>query len=130
MLVTLDTSHFEMSLLNEDAEQNMRSIFLTLDTSQLEISPLNLFDPGTNSSLNDWLISFTAETSQDPIGPCRPVKQSADSSRHSSMAAWSSVLEIGAHPLFRFPVKGCMGILARIIISRVMVKIRVPSKVS
>ena len=41
MLVTLDTSHLEMSPLNDDAEWNMLVIYLTLDTCHLEISPLN-----------------------------------------------------------------------------------------
>ena len=41
MLVTLDTSHLEMSQLNDVAEANMPSMLVTLDTSQLERSPLN-----------------------------------------------------------------------------------------
>ena len=41
MVVTLDTSHLEMSLLNDDAELNMACILVTLDTSHEEISPLN-----------------------------------------------------------------------------------------
>ena len=43
MLVTLDTSHFDMSQLNDDALENMRFIFFTLDTSHLEMSLLNDF---------------------------------------------------------------------------------------
>ena len=41
MLVTLDTSHLEMSPLNDDAPENMSSTLATLDTSHLERSPLN-----------------------------------------------------------------------------------------
>ena len=41
MLVTLDTSHLEMSLLNDDAEANMLTMLFTLDTSHLEMSLLN-----------------------------------------------------------------------------------------
>ena len=45
-------------------------------------------------------MSVTAETSQDPIGPCGPLEQSVDSLRHSTMAAWScdlTDLDFGAH---------------------------------
>ena len=41
MVVTLDTSHLEMSPLNDDAEQNMSCMVVTFDTSHLEMSPLN-----------------------------------------------------------------------------------------
>ena len=41
MSVTLDTSHLEMLLLNDDARYNMPRILVTLDTSHLEMSPLN-----------------------------------------------------------------------------------------
>ena len=41
MLVTLDTSHFERSLLNDDAEWNVQRMSVTLDTSHFERSPLN-----------------------------------------------------------------------------------------
>ena len=41
MLVTLDTSHLERSLLNSDAAANMPAMLVTLDTSHLEMSPLN-----------------------------------------------------------------------------------------
>ena len=44
---------------------------------------------------NKLLMSFTAETSQDPIGPCGPLEQSEDSCRHSTMAALSSTLDFG-----------------------------------
>ena len=41
MSVTLDTSHLDMSPLNDVAERNMYAISVTLDTSHLEMSPLN-----------------------------------------------------------------------------------------
>ena len=41
-----------------------------------------------------------AETSQDPIGPCGPLEQSVEISRHSAMAAWSFALDVGAQPNF------------------------------
>ena len=44
-------------------------------------------------------ISVTAETSQDPIGPCEPLEQSVESFRHSTMAAWSSTLDFAANPV-------------------------------
>ena len=41
MFVTLETSHLETSLLNNDAEANILAILVTLDTSHLEMSLLN-----------------------------------------------------------------------------------------
>ena len=49
MSVTLDTSHLEMSPLNADALTNMLHMLVALDTSQLDMSPVNLFAPGTKS---------------------------------------------------------------------------------
>ena len=40
MFVTLDTPQLEISLLKEDAPENMLCMLVTLDTSQLEISLL------------------------------------------------------------------------------------------
>ena len=40
MLITLDTSHFEMSALKDLAFQNMDRIVVTLDTSHFERSAL------------------------------------------------------------------------------------------
>ena len=74
----------------------MRYMLVTLDTSHVEMSLLNLFAPGTNLSLKKWLISVTAETSQDPMGPCGLLEQS---DRHSLMAVWISSLDFGAHPM-------------------------------
>ena len=41
----------------------------------------------------------TAETSQDPIGPCGPLEQSLDSLRHSTIAALSAGPRVGDHPV-------------------------------
>ena len=41
MVVTLDTSHLEMSPLKDDASQNICTMFVTLDTSHFERSVLN-----------------------------------------------------------------------------------------
>ena len=49
MLFTLDTSQLEMSPLNDDAKANIDFMLVTLDTSHLEMSPLNLFAPSTKS---------------------------------------------------------------------------------
>ena len=49
-------------------------------------------------NINNWRISATPVTSQEPINPCRPVEQSAgDSFRHSKMPFWSSALDLGDH---------------------------------
>ena len=73
----------------------MSLMSLTLDTSHLEMSPLN--------DESEWniphILSDTAETFQDPIGPHRPLEQSEDSTRHTEMAPWSSNLDFGAHPV-------------------------------
>ena len=39
MLVTFDTSHFEMSLLNDVAPWNIPDMYRTFDTSHCEMSP-------------------------------------------------------------------------------------------
>ena len=98
----MDTSHFEMSPLNDDTDANVARMLATLDTSHLDISPLNLFAPGTGmcfSSTNKLSISVTAETSHDPIGPCTPLEQSLDSGRHFTMAPWSSGLDFRTNPV-------------------------------
>ena len=46
------------------------------------------------------MLSAKAETSHDPIGPCGPLEQSVDSSRHSLIAYWSSPLDCGAHAVW------------------------------
>ena len=40
MLVTLETSHFEMSMLNDCAQRNISVIVVTVETSHFEISVL------------------------------------------------------------------------------------------
>ena len=45
MLVTLVTSHFEISQLKDVAPMNMPFMSTTLDTSQFETSPLNFVLP-------------------------------------------------------------------------------------
>ena len=64
MLVTLDTSHFDMSQLNDDALENMRFIFFTLDTSHLEMSLLN-----DDAEANMNSILTTLETSHLEMSP-------------------------------------------------------------
>ena len=69
-------------------------ILVTLDTSHLERSPLN------DGLENNKVMSITAETSQDPIGPCGPLEQSVgDSWRHCTIAACSSAFEYGENPV-------------------------------
>ena len=79
----------------------MPCMVVTLDTSHFERSALNLSAPGTGSRLASTtkeLISVTSETSQDPIGPSRPLEQStSDAFRHAAMAAWSSSLDFAVH---------------------------------
>ena len=87
----------------------MPHMVVTLDTSHLEMSPLNLFAPGTGlyfPSKKNPLISLTAETSQEPIGPCQLSEQSVDSFRHSLMAAWSSALDFETHPVVGYYNRG------------------------
>ena len=100
MLVTLDTSHLEISPLNDFAPENMSSILVTLDTSHLERSPLNSYalGIGSKSLTNNLLISVTAETSQDPIGFDKPFAPSkGDISSVSTMASWSCALDLRTH---------------------------------
>ena len=98
MLVTFNTFQFEMSPLNAELKPNIEVMVVTLDTSHFERSPSNLSAPGTSVASNKLSISVTADTSQDPIGPCGPLEQSVgDSFRHSTTAAWRSALDFGAH---------------------------------
>ena len=69
MLVTLDTSHFDMSQLNDDALENMRFIFFTLDTSHLEMSLLN-----DDAEANMNSILTTLETSHLEMSPLNDAK--------------------------------------------------------
>ena len=75
------------------------------------------------------MLSVTAETSHDPIGPCGPLEQSEDSCKHSTMAALSSDLDVGDHSVVEYHNRGTMvgvrvGVRARIMI-RIGVTIRV-----
>ena len=63
----------------------MACMTVTLDTSHLKMSPLNDDAPS-----NMLFMSVTSDTSQDPIGPRKPVAQSVDSLRQSAMASLSS----------------------------------------
>ena len=94
MVVTLDTSHFEMSALNDVAPSNMPGMSVTLDTSHLEMSALNSF-----ALENILLMSVTRETSHSPMGPYGLVEQSpfGDSFRHVPTALWSSTVDRGAN---------------------------------
>ena len=87
MLVTLDTSHLEMSQLNELASRNIPCMLTTLDTSQSEISALNDL-----ASINIKLISVTLDTSHPPIDPyeLREQSPSGDKSRHLPTARFNS----------------------------------------
>ena len=84
------------------------------------MSPVNSFSPGT-PLYNNLLMSVTAEISQDPIGPCRPLEQSEDSCKHSTMAALSSGLDVGDHSVVEYHNRGTMvgvrvGVRVRIMI--------------
>ena len=119
MIATRDTSHFEISLLNDFAPLNMALMSFALetfhpdrsfsndaapenippivtarDTFHLETSPLNDLAPSKIS-----LMSVTADTSHSSIGPCGVVEQSptGESRRHLSTAAFSSALDLGAN---------------------------------
>ena len=72
---------------------------VTLDTSHLEMSKLNDGGALMDQVANKLFISVTAETSQEPIGPCGPLEQSVVSTRHPRMAAWSPALDFGGHSL-------------------------------
>ena len=67
---------------------------VTLDTSHLEMSALNIF-----ASANKRLMSVTPDTSHSPIAPCVPADQSpfCDSSRHAFTALWSTSLDLGSN---------------------------------
>ena len=56
VLLTRDTSHPEMSPLNDVALRNMWVILVTLDTSQLEKGPL---DDRVNENMASMLVTLT-----------------------------------------------------------------------
>ena len=99
----------------------MKPMSVTFDTSHLEIPPGIVFALVIESK-NNQLISVTAETCHDSVGPCGPLEQSLPSFRHSTMAAWSSALDFGAQPAV-----GTIGVRKRITI---MIRIRVRARVT
>ena len=48
----------------------------------------------------------TADTSQDPIGPCALLEHLLDCFKHSTMATLSSSLDVGAHTVVGY-CRGC-----------------------
>ena len=92
MSLTLDTSHFERSPLNDVAPRNMPRMSFALDTSHLEISLSKNF-----ARANMRLMSVTRYTSQVPIGPCGLLRHLSfdDSLRHASTALLSCTLDRG-----------------------------------
>ena len=90
MAFTLDTSHLEMSPLNNVANANMSDMIVTLDTSHFERSPSNNLAPE-----NIQLTSVTRDTSHSAIGPFGPLEQSPFGSnlKHASTALSSSALD-------------------------------------
>ena len=68
MVVTLDTSHFDMSTLNAGAFINMHCMLVTLETSHREMSVLN-----DDAPRNMPYMLFVRDTSQLPILPLKDV---------------------------------------------------------
>ena len=92
MLVTLDTSQLERSLLNDLARMNIKVMSVTLDTSHFDMPQLNEF-----ALANTPLMSVTLDTSHATIGPCGPLEQSplGDNSMHVSTAGLRCALDRG-----------------------------------
>ena len=90
ILITFDTSHFEMSPLKDVALLNMLFVVVTLDTSHFEMSPINRVAYEKRVFMLPML-----DTSHSAIGPCGPLGQSPvkDNSRHASTALLSSDLD-------------------------------------
>ena len=102
MSVTPETSHFEMSPLNNLASRNIRAIALTLDTSHFEMSPSNHAAPWNMAPM-----PVTLDTSHAPIGPCELSEHSpfADDFRQIVTAVLSSALDFGENknrPVHKF----------------------------
>ena len=70
------------------------------------------------------MLSATAETCHDPIGPCGPLEQSEDSLTHSTMADWSSDLDFGAHPVVGRCYNGYI-VAARVIVRVIWVRLSI-----
>ena len=90
MSSTLDTSHFDRSLLNDTATMNINCMFSTLDTSHFEMSPSN------DSALANMLfISTTCDTSHFEMSPLNafalkniPCMSITFDTSHLEMSAW------------------------------------------
>ena len=64
MLATMDTSQLDMSPLNDDAEANIRAMLVTLETSHLERSLLN-----NDAEANMACMLVTLDTSHLEMSP-------------------------------------------------------------
>ena len=117
MLLTLDTSHFEMSTLNDMAVKNMADMSVTLDTSHSEMLPLkdaaiqNMplmsvtldtshfeISPSKRVRANILCMSVTFDTSHSMMGPCGAPVQFAFVNRiaiHDRIALASPVFDCG-----------------------------------
>ena len=62
MFVTLDTSHLDISPLNDDAAENICAMSVTLETSHLDRSPLN-----DDAEANMPHMVFTLDTSHSDM---------------------------------------------------------------
>ena len=60
-------------------------------------------------------MSVTAETSQNPIGPCGPLEHLLDTFRHSTMANRRSALNFGGHAVVGYYCRG-VGVMVRVTI--------------
>ena len=88
----MDTSHLEISPLNDNADvKTLRMLVFSLDTK------------------NNQLMSVTAETSQNPIGPCGPLEHLLDTFRHSTMANRRLALNFGGHAVVGYYCRGGWG---------------------
>ena len=90
--MALDTSHFEMSALNDRAPENIPLMSLTRDMSHFEMSALN-----DRAFENTLVMLVTLDTSHSPIGPCVLSVQLplGDSFRHAFTALSSSDWDCG-----------------------------------
>ena len=126
MLVTLDTSHCERSLLNDFAQWNISDMSLTFDTSHFEMPLRNNF-----ASENMRLMSVTLDTSQSLIAPCGPLEQSpfGDNLRHASTALLSFALDRGKRAGAAC-VDACVRVCVRACTHRFKIELRVRVKVA
>ena len=101
----------------------MARMLVTLDTSHLEMSPLNDDTAGTSRLSNTKLMSVTAETSHNRIGSCGPLEQSVVRFRHSVMATWRSTLNCGGHPAVVYYRGHTVGVRVRVRVT-IMIGVR------